>query len=381
MTILTCGYKVRICFSSSDLFIDIVILCPVELASDFLTSSQAPARDSADSDTESMDSTRSPRNAYWADGNENEDDEENALGTPTRGRRRGNGGSSSRITGPRVNGDGTPNHFGRGVIPMPSPALLFSGHQTPTSVNAATASLRPPDSMGSVFGGAGRGVPGVIGGGGLTSALGLGAEYAEFEGGVAGAMESGAGSAVNISLFREFAAMHGGGGGTGRERENGRHEHGYGNDENEDVRMAGINPAENVDPRVRPNAEATKSRRFFKSSGIRLRGTNDVTFPLTALNGPATGSSWGPAGFGGFGNEDHVMKRGFGLVYGGYGQGGVGAAGLEAAEEEEGGAGADAGFTAATAAAAATTTAGSGRRGRFRRAAEEMEVDGAEESD
>lgn len=310
-----------------------------------------------------MDSARSPRNSYWPDGNENEDDEENVFGTPTRGRRRGgNPGSSNRVTGSRVNGEGTPNRFGKGVVPMPSPALLFSGHQTPAA--------RPPDSMGSVFGSAGRNVPHVIGGGGLTSALGLGAEYAEFEGGVASAMESGAGSGANIGLFREFAAIHG-----GRERENGRYDHSFGNDENEDVRMGGRNPAE-ADPRVRTtNGDAYKSRRFFKTSGIRLRGTNDVTFPLSALNGPATGSSWGPAGFGGFNNEGHVMKRGFGLVYGGWGQGGAGA-GLEAPEEEE--PVADPGFTAPATAA----PAGSARRGRFRRAAEEeMEVDGGEESE
>jgi hypothetical protein len=254
---------------------------------------------------------------------------------------------------------------------MPSPALLFSGQQTPAGQGGG-GGARPPNSMGSVFGSAGRSVDGIIGGGGLTSALGLGAEYAEFEGGVMGAMESGAGSA-NIGVFREFAAMHGG---SERGRENGRHEHGYGRDENQDVRMqdptlangnAGAAAAAAVNGVS--NVPSGKSRRF-KSSGIRLRGTNEVVFPLSALNGPATGSSWGPAGFGGFGNEGHVMKRGFGLVY--YGQGDPGAAGLDGAAEEEGGG--DGGLGAGG--------TGSARRSRFRRAEEEdMEVDGAEESE
>ena len=337
-----------------------------------------------------MDSNRSPRNSFWAE-NENDEDEDGLLGTPTRGRRRGGGGgSANRITGSRTtNGDGTPNRFVRGVIPMPSPALLFSGQQTPAAGGGGgggggSLGARPPNSTMSVFGSAGRSVEGVIGGGGLTSSLGLAAEYAEFEGGVMGAMESGAGAGSGtVRAFREFAAMHSGGGGSsgdgGRGRENGRHDHGHGHgygghDENEDVRMRDAKPSSMARLTVNVNGDMngmmnSKVRRF-KSSGIRLRGMNEVTFPLSALNGPATGSSWGPAGFGGYGNEGHVMKRGFGLVY--YGQGAPDAAGLNGGEDEEGGGG-DGSFGGG---------AGSARRSRFRRAEEEeMEVDGAEESE
>jgi hypothetical protein len=111
-------------------------------------------------------------------------------------------------------------------------------------------------------------------------------------------------------------------------------------------------------------SNGTGRRRFFQSSGIRLRGVKDVHFPPSVLNVPST-DSWGPAGFEGFGNEAHVMKRGFGFSYGygGY-TGGVAANGDTNAD-------ADADDNGAA--------AGSGRRGRYpRRGEEEMEVDVAD---
>ncbi|PVF95508.1 hypothetical protein CPB86DRAFT_787973 [Serendipita vermifera] len=269
-----------------------------EMAAQFLSSSNSS------DDSDSGDSRSPLPHGPWEGS-----DDESGIGTPTRGRRRNNN-SINRSSNRRA-GD---SRFMQGTIPMPSPALLFSNHQTPVE------SSRPPDSVGSVFGTGGRD----IGLGGMTNALGLGSEL---EGERVGDIMMNGGS-FNGNIVVDGTpqqviknAGHRGGGGTSR-------------------------------------------RRFFQSSGIRLRGVKDVHFPASVLNAPST-DSWGPAGFEGFGNEAHVMKRGFGFSYGygGYG-GGVAANGdvnAEAEAEDNGAA------------------AGSGRRGRYpRRGEEEMEVDGAE---
>lgn len=189
------------------------------------------------------------------------------------------------------------NGFVHGTIPMPSPALLFS------SAGAEERS-RPPDSMGSVFGG--HVIPRT------GSPMEMSAPGLESLGIVAGAEHE-----------RVDVLMENGGTPTGRYQQ--------------------LPAAEDNTNAIggKKNNHPAPRRRFF-NSGIRLRGLNEVQFPLSVLNGPAS-TSWGPAGFGGFNNEGHVMKRGFGFSYGATFNPNAGAGvvpGLEADNPGDGGAGA-----------------------------------------
>lgn len=232
--------------------------------------------------------------------------------TPTRSRRGANYvGNSAHNRGDK---------FSRGVIPVPNTGLLFANHNGRTSTNN-----RPPDSVGSVFGTGGRTVD-------------------PRNGRLAELMENG-GRTGDEDVFMDSPQRA------------------------PDMAppAGGVSPGMTTQappPPAIPKVKPPPPRRFFKSSGIRLL-TNQVRFPTSILQGD-TGyhSAWGPAGFGGFGNDDHVMRRGFGLSYGGYGQGGVVADAnrveeeVEEAEEEE-------------------EELGRGRR-RNRREVEEMVVDGGE---
>ncbi|CAG7853130.1 Histone deacetylase RPD3; AltName: Full=Transcriptional regulatory protein RPD3 [Serendipita indica DSM 11827] len=245
------------------------------------------------SDTESVGSRDRPD---WNSDDENGSDEE-GYGTPTRSRRNAN-----RVGGAKLTNGGGPNRFVQGTIPMPATGLLFS-NQT------AEASGRPPNSVGSVFGSAGRSVtvnP-------IAEAC-FPPEHVTM--GIVQQMENGGVSSRGID---------------GRAYEDGR---------------------EN---------QTGRTRRFFKSSGIKLRGLNEVAFPLSVLNGRPAGTSWGPAGFEGFGNEAHVMRRGYALSYGGEAHGVAAGGDTEPARDEE-----------------TTTRTLPPRRGRYSRREEDMDLDGAE---
>jgi hypothetical protein len=226
---------------------------------------------STDSDTDSL-SGQDGWEAAAAAAAGNSDDE--YPDTPTRNRRTNNyvGGNSGSAKGDK---------FSRGTIPVPSTGLLFSNQATRT---------RPPDSIGSIFGTSGRML-----------------DVRSVNGRVGDLMENGGRGDVDGDIFMDTTD-----------------------------RIQSFTPLRATVP-TKPAAP----RRFFKPSGIRL-ASNTVRFPASILQNSGSGvvqghchSAWGPAGFGGFGNDDHVMKRGFGLSYGGYGQSGVAADANRVEEEAE----------------------------------------------
>ncbi|KAG8786647.1 hypothetical protein FRC19_010853 [Serendipita sp. 401] len=291
-----------------------------ELSAKFISSAH-----STTSDTESTYS-RSPyqQDARWG----NSEDEEEEFGTPTRtnGRKRGPLANAANRVGSRQ-GE-VEDNFTRGTIPMHGQGLLFQGRNG-VGGSYQSGSVRPPDSVGSVFGSAGRSMamnP--------SNVLGLGPDSQGMS--VSEIMERGgmieASYNDSIVVAEELPLP---------EKVHGR----------ENAHVSG------------GSGSSRPSRRFFKSSGIRLRGLNEVQFPLSVLNGPV-GRSWGPAGFEGFGNEAHVMRRGYGFSYG-YG------VDVNANADAGGGGGEEETTTAKPVASA--------RRGRYsKRDEEEMEVDGAE---
>lgn len=227
--------------------------------------------------TETDDETEPELPASWAD----HDSDDEYPDTPTRSRR----AAKENYVGHSAHNKGS--NLTRGTIPMPNTGLLFSN---------GNGRVRPPNSVGSVFGTNGR----------------------TFE-------------APKTQKVGD-AMMRGGGmecGSADLEDPDG------------DVFM-GENLPPSTQPQSKPQAQPpSRPRRFFKPSGIRLAGTSDVRFPPSVLNNLTNlNTSWGPAGFGGFHIEGGVMKRGFGLSYGGWGGGVVAADGgrhqeEEAAEEEE----------------------------------------------
>lgn len=271
------------------------------------------------SDTESVGSRDRPD---WNSEEDNGSDEE-GYGTPTRSRRNAN-----RVGGKLTNGSG-PNRFVQGTVPIPSSGLLFS-NQT------AEASGRPPNSVGSVFGSAGRTVT-------VDPLAGACFPPEHVTMGIVQQMENGA---LGISAIPTVTMEPPPPNALGQLDMGG-------------VASRGIDGQAYEDGREN---QTGRTRRFFKSSGIKLRGLNEVAFPLSVLNGRPAGTSWGPAGFEGFGNEAHVMRRGYALSYGGEVHGVAAGGDTEPAREEE------------------PTTARTlpPRRGRYSRRDEDMDLDGAE---